>query len=74
MEHNGVVIGVEDNDLQQTPLAVGPDDEHPIDPGNSSQGGACGVEDAFVGDAVLAGAVGNLHPPAGYLVNMDPSR
>ena len=38
MDHNGVVIGVEDDDLQQTPITVGSDDENPIDAGNGSEG------------------------------------
>jgi hypothetical protein len=61
VDHDGVVIGIEDDDLKQTPVSVGADDEHSVDSGNGSQGFARGMEDVFVGDPVLTGAVGDLH-------------
>ena len=61
MDHDGVVIGVEDDDLEQTTVTVGADDENAIDPRNGSQRVAGGMEDVFVGDAVLTGALGDLY-------------
>lgn len=61
VDHDGVVIGIEDDDLEQAPVTVGADDENSVDPGDGSQGIACGMKDVFVGDAVLPSTVGDLY-------------
>lgn len=44
---DGVVIGVEDDDFEQAPVAVGAYEEDSVEAGNGTQGVAGGVEDVL---------------------------
>jgi hypothetical protein len=63
VDHDRLLVRVivEDHDLQEPAGAVRADDEIPPVAGDDSYGVSDGVLHVFVGDAVLASAVGDLH-------------
>lgn len=62
VDSDRVAVGVEHDDLEQLAAVVGTDKQDTVVvKEHGHEGVACGVVDVLVGDAVLAGALGDLH-------------
>jgi hypothetical protein len=61
VDDHRIIIGVKNHDFQQAASTVSPDDQESITLGNRSELNSDSMSNIFVGYAVLAGTVGDLH-------------